>query len=61
MFIPLEKLRNRLRPCITTNEDFPRAKASFSRAVSSILSTNFIHTYLLCVANIMFFLHNTKL
>ena len=36
-------LPNRLRPYITTNEDFSLARASFNRAASSILSTNFIY------------------
>lgn len=35
---------NRLRPYITTNEDFSLARASFRRAASSILSTNFIYS-----------------
>lgn len=39
-----QHLPSRLRPYITTNEDFPLARASFSRAASSILSTNFIRS-----------------
>ena len=46
-------LPNRLRPYITTNEDFSLARASFSRAASSILSTNFIsHIIMQCKHNV---------